>query len=149
MEYKEDVFVGYRYFDRYEEKVLFPFGFGLSYTDFEYTGMESEVVRNGDDVEVKVTFDVENTGKVAGDEVVQLYVSDPEASVRRPEKELKEFVRICLAPGEKKKLQFILDERSFSYWDESRGGWRLEPGKFRIMAASSSEDIRLNSEIIL
>ena len=149
VEYKEDVFVGYRYFDRYEEKVLFPFGFGLSYTDFEYTGMESEVVRNGDDVEVKVTFDVENTGKVAGDEVVQLYVSDPEASVRRPEKELKEFVRICLAPGEKKKLQFILDERSFSYWDESRGGWRLEPGKFRIMAASSSEDIRLNSEIIL
>ncbi|AHM60876.1 beta-glucosidase-like glycosyl hydrolase [Flammeovirgaceae bacterium 311] len=141
--YKEDIFVGYRYHDTYQVEPLFSFGHGLSYTTFAYSNMQ--VREQGE--ELKVTVTVKNTGKRAGQEVVQLYVEDIEASVQRPVKELKAFQKIALKPGESKNVTLSLRKEAFQFYSEDKKQWVLEPGKFNLLAGSSSRDIRLGKEI--
>jgi beta-glucosidase len=147
--YEEGVFVGYRHFDSNGVDPLFPFGHGLSYTRFEYTAMELSrpVFSAGDTVHASVT--VRNVGDRAGAEVVQIYVRDESSSVPRPEKELKGFQKLFLAPGESAVARFELGARDFSYYCEQALRWRAEPGFFEILAASSSRDIRLSQRIEL
>ena len=140
--YGEGVFVGYRYYDKKLIEPLFPFGFGLSYTTFEYRDLEvSRPAAPGADVRVEVT--VANAGRMAGKETVQLYVSDPESSLPRPVKELKAFRKVALRPGESRRVVFDLDARAFSFYDPHGGGWVMEPGRFDILVGSSSRHIRL------
>ena len=143
IEYKEGIYVGYRYFDKYKKEVLFPFGYGLSYTTFKYSNMNVVVSKEEGQNIVKVTADVENTGGRDGDEVVQLYIHDVKASVERPEKELKGFKRISLKSGEKKTVEFKLGDDAFAFWNETTKNWLVEPGNFEIRVGSSSMDIRL------
>jgi beta-glucosidase len=141
--YREDIFVGYRYHDTYNVAPLFSFGHGLSYTSFEYSNMQ--VREQGDGV--KVTLTVKNTGRRAGQEVVQLYIEDIEASVKRPVKELKAFQKISLKPGESKNVTLSLGKDAFQFYSEEKKQWVLEPGKFNLLAGSSSRDIRVGKEI--
>jgi beta-glucosidase len=146
--YGEGIFVGYRYFDYVDMDPLFPFGHGLSYTNFEYSDLKvSGRIRNGEKVNVSLV--VKNTGPVAGKEVVQIYVSDPQFSLVRPPKELKAFTKVALKSGETKTVSFTLDERAFAYYDVVKQGWVAEPGLFEILAASSSRDVRLRTTIEL
>ena len=140
--YSEGIFVGYRHFDKQQIKPLFPFGHGLSYTEFTYDKLAAaaKVAKSALPLEISVL--VENSGSVAGDEVVQLYVQDGEASVERPVKELKGFTRISLAPGEKTTVTFELLEADFAFYDESTHSWKVEPGTFTLHIGSSSRDIR-------
>nr|WP_239550879.1 glycoside hydrolase family 3 C-terminal domain-containing protein [Halanaerobacter jeridensis] len=142
VEYKEEVFVGYRYYDAKKLDVKYPFGFGLSYTEFEYSNLElsKRKLKNGEGL--VVSADIKNTGDYAGQEVVQLYVKDHEAVVRRPEKELKGFTKVHLEPGESKRINIKLDERDFSFYSEKLGEFAVESGQFDIMLGSSSRDIR-------
>ena len=144
--YGEGIFVGYRYYDHTGVEPLFPFGHGLSYTTFEYKKLElPSAFKPGE--EVKVHLQVKNTGKVAGKEVVQLYVSDLKSSLVRPPKELKGFQKVALKPGESKTVVFTLDARAFSFYDPHRGSWVVEPGDFEILVGSSSVDIRVKGFI--
>jgi beta-glucosidase len=143
--YKEDIFVGYRYFDTHKVAPQFAFGHGLSYTVFDYSNLS--VTAEGKTVKVKLS--ITNSGKRVGAEVVQIYVHDEEASVKRPQKELKAFQKVLLNPGETKALEFSLNEDAFQYYDETKKQWVLENGKFIIMAGSSSQDIRLQKDITL
>jgi beta-glucosidase len=149
IEYKEGVFVGYRYFDRSDEEVLFPFGYGLSYTDFNYSNLDVSISKKGGKNVVTVKADVENTGSMNGDEVVQLYVHDEKSSVDRPEKELKGFKRISLKTGEKKTVEFTLGDDAFAFWDDNKKQWTVEPGEFELLLGASSADIRLEEKINL
>lgn len=145
--YAEDIFVGYRYYDRKEMPVRFPFGHGLSYTTFEYSDIElsSADIHDTDTLNVSVT--VKNTGKLEGKEIVQLYVSDRESSVIRPVKELKGFEKLSLKPGESKRVVFRLDKRSFAYFEPAINDWVVEYGAFDILVGASSADIRLNGTV--
>lgn len=145
VQYREGLYVGYRWFDSAEVDVLFPFGHGLSYTTFAYTdleviggGSEADDPRAWPTVEVTVT----NTGDVAGSEVVQLYVRDVESTVYRPDKELKAFAKVFLEPGEAQRVQLALDRRSFAFWDTASGDWQVEAGDFELVVGASSRDIR-------
>jgi beta-glucosidase len=142
--YKEGIFVGYRWLDKKNIDPEFPFGFGLSYTAFDYGNLR--ITPTGKQ-EYAVSFEVTNTGAVAGEEVAQLYVADPSCSVERPVKELKGFARVALAPGEKKRLTIRLTPRSFAFFDVAGNGWKVEPGEFHILIGSSSRDIRLRGSI--
>ena len=147
--YGERIFVGYRYYDEKLIDPLFPFGFGLSYTAFEYGELK---VSNNNIIDVDgltVTLKVKNIGKVKGKEIVQLYVADIESSLIRPEKELKKFVKIELEPGEEKEVSFKLNARDFSYFDSHRNIWIAESGDFKISIGSSSRDIRVSEKINL
>ncbi len=146
--YGEGIFVGYRYFDTRDITPLFPFGHGLSYTEFEYSNLVISKPVKGK-AEVEVSLEVKNTGKVSGKEVVQLYVADPQASLPRPTKELKGFAKIELKPGQTKTLTFSLDERSLAYFDPVARKWVAEPGEFKILVGSSSRDIRLEGTFLL
>jgi beta-glucosidase len=127
---------------------LFPFGHGLSYTAFKYSKlMVPAKAKAGRDVVVKLT--VTNMGAIRGQEVVQLYVGDKIASVARPEKELKGFVKVDLKPGQSKEVQFKLDSRAFAFYDVLQKDWVVEPGEFEILAASSSKDIRAKAVLVL
>ncbi len=140
--YGEGIFVGYRHYDAREIEPLFPFGHGLSYTTFEYSDLTTpEVVKRGETV--KVSVKVKNAGKVAGQEVVQLYVSDKQAALQRPPQELKGFAKIALQPGEVKTVAFELNERALSYYDPDQRKWVVEPGEFEVLVGSSSRDIRV------
>ncbi|HQE50296.1 MAG TPA: glycoside hydrolase family 3 C-terminal domain-containing protein, partial [Fervidobacterium sp.] len=143
VEYREGVFVGYRYYDKKEIEPLFPFGYGLSYTTFEYTDIivDKKEITDKETIEVKVK--VKNTGKVKGKEIVQLYVRDVESKVNRPEKELKGFEKIELAPGEEKTVTFKLDKRSFAYYNTEIRDWYVESGEFEILVGKSSKEIEL------
>ncbi|WP_216634059.1 glycoside hydrolase family 3 C-terminal domain-containing protein [Hymenobacter taeanensis] len=143
--YKEDIFVGYRYFDTYNVAPQFAFGHGLSYTTFKYSGLT--VTPGSKSATVKLT--VSNNGKTAGAEVVQVYVKDEKASVKRPEKELKGFEKVFLKPGESKVVTLTLDQNAFQYYDEGKKQWVLEPGKFDVLVGSSSRDIRLTGNVTL
>ncbi|OCT12919.1 glycosyl hydrolase [Paenibacillus pectinilyticus] len=147
VEYREGIFVGYRYYDTKEIKPLFPFGYGLSYTTFAYENLtiDSTEIKDTDSVNVQVT--VQNTGTRAGKEVVQLYVRDVESTVIRPSKELKGFAKIELQPGEKKTVNFTLDKRAFAYYNTQLKDWHVETGDFDIMIGRSSEDIVLTSTL--
>ena len=146
-EYRESIFVGYRYYDAAKKAVAFPFGHGLSYTSFEYSGLliSSPEIREGD--AVNISFDLENTGLRAGEEIVQVYVSAPKTEVFVPEKELKAFDKISLNPGEKKRVQLQLDARSFMYYDVTEGAFRAIDGVYKILVGASSKDLRLNTEV--
>lgn len=140
--YGEGIFVGYRHFDSRAVAPLFPFGHGLSYTRFTYSDLKvTKTVRRGE--KVKVSLKVRNSGRLAGKEVVQLYVADPEASLPRPVRELKGFAKLDLKPGQSKSVRFMLDERALSYYDPGRREWVAEPGEFEVQLGSSSRDIRL------
>ncbi|MBE0424353.1 MAG: glycoside hydrolase family 3 C-terminal domain-containing protein, partial [Lutibacter sp.] len=147
--YGERIFVGYRYYDERKIEPLFPFGFGLSYTNFEYSDLKLSAKHTTDTEGLTVSLNVKNTGDVKGKEIVQLYVSDIKSTLQRPEKELKHFVKIELAPGQEKNVTFKLESRDFSYFDENRNMWIAESGEFVISAASSSRDIRLSDKVNL
>jgi len=142
VKYSEGIFFGYRYFDRAAVKPLFPFGFGLSYTSFQYSNMTVTPGSGNLDEPVTVSLDVKNTGTRAGAEIVQFYVGDQHASVPRPVKELKGFARVNLNPGETRRVSITLDRRAFAFYDTGRKNWVAEPGEFGILAGSSSDDIR-------
>ena len=145
--YNEGVFVGYRYYDKKNMDVLFPFGYGLSYTGFEYSNLtiDSDCICDTDSV--KVSVDVTNTGLLPGKEVVQLYVGDKESSVFRPVRELKGFEKLFLNPGETKTVEFELDKYAFAYWNVQLHDWHVESGAFAIEIGRNSRDIVLSKEI--
>lgn len=145
--YREGIFVGYRYYDKKKMQVLFPFGHGLSYTTFEYSGLKLSADRIKDTQEVTVSVKVKNTGSRAGKEVVQLYVADQESTVIRPEKELKGFEKVALEPGEEKTVTFTLNKRSFAYFNTDIHDWHVESGMFTVMIGKSSRDIVLQSDV--
>jgi len=142
--YSEGIFVGYRYLDEHKMTPTFPFGYGLSYTTFAYSGIQAQKMQDGS---VKVKLTVRNTGKMAGTETVQLYVSDKHSRVPRPEKELKGFAKVYLKSGESKEVSVILGPRSFAYYDVEGRDWKTEPGSFSILAGSSSDDIHMTTTI--
>lgn len=147
MTYTEDVFVGYRGFERNGAAPLYPFGFGLSYTTFNYASLSvSPGIATGDG-RIAVSFDVTNSGQVAGSEAAQVYVSQAGASVTRPIKELKGFAKVFLQPGETQRMTVFLDQRSLSYFDPVRNAWVAEPGSFSILVGASSQDIRLRGTL--
>jgi len=147
VEYKEGLFVGYRYYDKKEITPLFPFGHGLSYTSFEYTDItvDKHALLDTETVTVKVT--VKNTGKTSGKEIIQLYIKDVESSVIRPDKELKAFEKIELNVGEEKTVTFTLDQRAFAYYNTDIKDWYVESGVFEILIGNSSRDIRLKDVV--
>ena len=145
--YAEGVFVGYRYYDRKKMDVLFPFGHGLSYTTFAYTNLRLSADRIRDTDTLTVSVDVTNTGKRAGKTVVQLYVGDRECEVFRPVRELKDFAKISLEPGETKTVTFTLSKRAFAYWNVKLHDWFVESGAFTVEIGRSSRDIALSSEV--
>ena len=149
VEYTEGIFPGYRHFDRVATAPRFPFGYGLSYTTFEYGNMEIETTGTGSKSRVLVKFTITNIGEVAGAEVAQLYVSDLQSSVSRPEKELKGFDKVFLQPGETKSVEIPLDRQAFQYYDVEGHSWEMESGEFEIQIGRSAEDIVLNRSIIL
>lgn len=145
--YNEGIYVGYRYYDKKNMEVLFPFGHGLSYTAFEYSNLQLDKMQITDLESLRVTIDVKNTGGCAGKEVVQLYINDVESTVRRPIRELKGFEKLFLEPGEVKTAEFILDKGAFAYYSVSLHDWYVESGNFLIEIGSSSRDIRAAEEI--
>jgi beta-glucosidase len=138
VEYREGIFVGYRWFDAKRIAARFPFGHGLSYTTFTYDKLTAQVI----DDEVRVTVDVTNTGARAGAEVVQLYVSQPQCSVRRPVRELKGFAKVVLAPGERRTVELTLSREAFAFFHPERKRWTVEPGEFVLEAGASAADLR-------
>lgn len=140
--YAEDIFVGYRHFDRAPKTIVFPFGYGLSYTTFEYSNarLSAKNINNGDDITVTVT--VKNTGSVAGKEVVQVYIGDDKASVIRPQKELKGFAKVSLKAGESKDVNITIPFDALKFYDENKHDWVAEPGTFKAYVGSSSRDIK-------
>jgi len=151
--YSEGIFVGYRYLDKERIEPLFPFGHGLSYTQFRYSALRiTQIEGTGGDssgFSYRVHVDVTNTGKREGAEVVQVYVKDKECTLERPEKELKGFAKVYLAPGEKQTVSIALQRDSFSFYDPEQHRWVVEPGEFTIMVGSSSRDIRLKSGLTI
>ena len=147
VEYREGVFVGYRYYDTKQMEVAYPFGYGLSYTTFTYSNLQISNTNPTEKDTITVSVDVTNTGKVAGKEVVQLYVKDMTASAIRPEKELKGFEKVQLAPDETKTVTMELDKRSFAWYNTELHDWYAASGKYEILVGASSRDIRL-TEII-
>jgi len=145
--YTEGVFVGYRYYDKKKMDVLFPFGYGLSYTSFEYSNLTVSAEQIKDTDTLTVTVDVTNTGSLAGKEVVQLYVGDKESEVFRPVRELKGFEKVALAPGETKTVTFTLEKRAFAYWNTTIHDWYVESGDFTIEIGRSSRDIVLAKDV--
>ena len=140
--YSEGVYVGYRWYSSNKIKVQFPFGHGLSYTTFTYTNATADKAEMTADQTLKVSVDVTNTGSADGAEIVQLYINDVKSSIDRPVKELKNFEKVYLKAGETKTVTFEVDAQDLSYFDADRHEWVAEPGKFKVLLGSSSEDIR-------
>jgi Glycosyl hydrolase family 3 N terminal domain./Glycosyl hydrolase family 3 C terminal domain. len=147
VEYRESIYVGYRYYDRAGVKPLFPFGHGLSYTKFEYSDLVVEPDRMADGGTLSVSFRIRNAGSTAGKETAQVYVRDVESTVFRPDRELKEFVKVSLEPGEEKVVRLQLDKRAFAFYDTQSKDWKVEPGEFEILVGASSRDIRLKARV--
>lgn len=147
VEYRESIYVGYRYFDTANKAVQFPFGHGLSYTTFEYSdiALSKDAISENDGL--TVTVKVKNTGDRAGAEVVQLYVQDVESTIYRPVKELKGFKKVFLEAGEEKTVEFTLDSRAFAYYNVLINDWHVESGDFNILIGASSRDIRLTATV--
>jgi beta-glucosidase len=144
--YKEDIFVGYRYFDTYKVEPQFAFGHGLSYTNFSYKNLK--LSKNADGT-VTATATIENTGKVYGAEIAQLYVHKENSAITRAEKELKGFEKVFLKPGESKNISIKLSRNAFQYFDEKKNNWNSEAGKYTIQLGSSSRDIKLSGQVVL
>jgi len=147
--YGEGIFVGYRYYDKKDVQPLFPFGHGLSYTSFKYSNLRLSKGSITPDQILTVKVDVTNTGRVAGKEVVQVYVHDVTSTVARPEKELKAFAKVELKPKQTKTVTFTLDREAFWYFDTLKNAWTAEPGEFEIWVGASSRDIREKRKVIL
>ena len=147
VEYREGIFIGYRYYDKKNMEVLFPFGYGLSYTTFEYSNLRlsSESIKDTD--KLTVTLDVTNTGKIAGKEVVELYTGKKHSKIIRPVKELRGFEKIELNPGETKSVTFNLCKRAFSYYNTEIHDWYAETGDYDILIGKSSRDIVLSKPV--
>lgn len=146
--YGDKLMVGYRYWTTTGKHPLYPFGYGLSYTTFSFANLKAPATVSSGST-VAISFDVTNTGKTAGAEVAQLYVSDPSTKVQRPERELKGFEKVRLAPGETKHVTLNLDARAFSYWSDTAHKWTIDPGKFVILVGDSSENTPLHADITL
>lgn len=146
-DYREGVFVGYRYYDKKEMPVLFPFGFGLSYTTFACSNLRLSGAKITDQEPLTATVTVTNTGSRAGKTVVQLYVGDKESTVLRPIRELKGFEKVELQPGESRDVTFTLDKRAFAYWNAAIHDWHVETGAFTIEVGQSSRDIEVSGEV--
>ncbi|MEQ8198047.1 MAG: glycoside hydrolase family 3 C-terminal domain-containing protein [Clostridiaceae bacterium] len=147
VEYREGVFVGYRHYDTRDVEPLFPFGYGLSYTDFEYRHINIDKKEITDKESVTVRVKIKNTGKVKGKEIVQLYIRDVESSVPRPEKELKGFEKVSLEPEEEKTVVFTLDKRAFAYYNVQLKDWHVESGIFEILIGKSVKEILLRETV--
>lgn len=145
--YREGIYVGYRYYDKMQREVRFPFGFGLSYTQFKYSALKLSSREMDDGKELKVTFKVKNTGEMDGAEIAQVYVSDAEATVYKAPQELKGFVKVFLKAGEEKTVTVVLDRRAFAYYDPDLGDWNVEDGVYHILVAASSRDVRLKGSV--
>ncbi|MBT2725808.1 glycoside hydrolase family 3 C-terminal domain-containing protein [Bacillus sp. ISL-75] len=149
VEYNEGIFVGYRYYDTKKVEPLFPFGFGLSYTTFEYSNLSISQKEIQDTETVTVSVTVKNTGDRAGKQIVQLYVKDVKSNVNRPEKELKGFEKVDLQPGEEKTVTFLLNKRAFAYYNVEMKDWHVETGEFEILVGESSQKIVLKDSIVV
>lgn len=147
VEYREGVYVGYRYYDKKKMAVRFPFGYGLSYTTFEYSDLKLSQKHLNQGESLDVSVNVTNSGKMKGKEAVQLYVQSTHAGVPRPIKELKEFAKVELEPGETKTIHFTLSPRAFAYYEVKIKNWYVEGGSYDILIAASSRDIRLSDSI--
>ena len=139
VEYREALYIGYRYFTTAEKAVRFPFGYGMSYTTFAYSDMAAD--------EQGVSLTVTNTGSVAGTEIVQLYVAKKNSELFRPAKELKGFARVTLAPGAKQRITITLDDKAFRFWNVKANRWEIEGGEYELLVGASVEDIRLCEKI--
>ena len=139
VEYREGLYIGYRYFTTAEKAVRFPFGYGMSYTTFAYSDMAAD--------EQGVSLTVTNTGSVAGTEIVQLYVAKKNSELFRPVRELKGFARVTLAPGEKQRITITLDDKAFRFWNVKANRWEIEGGEYELLVGASVEDIRLCEKI--
>jgi len=149
VQYREGLYVGYRYYDTARSDVLFPFGFGLSYTEFAYSNLRLDTPVLGAADNIRVTVTIANTGRRVGKEVVQLYSSDPGASVHRPEQELRAFSKVQIAPGARKDVTLEVKVNDLAWYDAAAGSWRLESGKIGLRIGSSSRDIRLAAYVEL
>ncbi len=149
VEYAEGIYVGYRYFDTKKVEPLFPFGYGLSYTKFDYSDLKISPTQTSTGKPVEVSLRVRNTGSRPGAEVVELYVHDGHASVDRPVQELKGFHRVELAPGESKTVSFALDRSAMAFYSTAKKDWMTEPGQFDVLVGSSSRDIRVKGSFVL
>ena len=139
VEYREGLYIGYRYFTTAEKAVRFPFGYGMSYTTFAYSDMAAD--------EQGVSLTVTNTGSVAGTEIVQLYIAKKNSELFRPARELKGFARVTLAPGEKQRITIMLDDKAFRFWNVKANRWEIEGGEYELLVGASVEDIRLCEKI--
>ena len=146
VKYEEGIYVGYRHYDKNNIEPLFPFGYGLSYTEFVYNNLHVEQMEDGS---VKVEAEVKNTGLVPGKEVVQLYVRDIESSIDKPEKELKGFTKVFLELGQSKPVSMSLTRDQFAHFDDRINQWVVEAGEFEVLIGSSSRDIRLRGKITI
>ncbi len=147
VEYRESIFVGYRYFDTANRSVRYPFGHGLSYTSFAYSNLELDADALDGDAPLHLSLDVTNTGNCQGAEVVQLYISHKSGVMFTPAQELKGFEKVFLAPGETKSVSFILTRRDLCYYNVAVGNWRVEGGEYELRLSASSRDIRLSAAI--
>jgi len=145
--YDEGIFVGYRGYDHLGIEPLFPFGFGLSYTQFEYSNLRIESGDRTDPFNVKVSFELRNIGDRTGAEIAQLYVSAAQPTVERPVRELKGFAKVLLLPGESKQTTLSLDRRSFAYFDSRTSQWKADPGRYEISVGASSRDLRIKQNL--
>ncbi|HTJ77372.1 MAG TPA: glycoside hydrolase family 3 C-terminal domain-containing protein [Rariglobus sp.] len=149
VEYKEGVFMGYRWYEAKKIAPLYAFGHGLSYTTFAYKNLTITPDTLAPDGRISIEFDVTNTGPVAGTEIAQVYIHDPGSAVPRPEKELKGFSRVTLAPGESKSVRVRLGQEAFAYWDVQRHGWKAEPHAYDILVGAASDAIKLTGKVTL
>ena len=146
MQYGEGVFVGYRYYDKKKVEPLFPFGYGLSYTQFTYHSLQLSAQSIRAEAGLQVHMEIENSGARAGKEIAQLYLCDVQSSLMRPPKELKAFAKVALQPGERRRVSFSLDREALAFYDDARKSWVVEPGEFEVLVGASSRDIRLSGK---
>lgn len=149
VEYKEGIYVGYRYYDKAKKDVLFPFGYGLSYTEFEYSNLQIDYneIDINDTSKINIRFKIKNIGNMAGAEIAQVYVSQENPVIFKAEKELKGFEKVYLEPNEEKEVSIILDKRSFAYYNVEQKDWAVEDGNYDILIGKSSRDIVLTGKI--
>ena len=141
------MYIGYRYYDTAKKNVLFPFGFGMSYTTFEYSDLKVSADSIKDTDTLKVSFKIKNTGDRDGAEVAELYVAQENSTIFRPEKELKGFKKIFLKAGEEKEVEIELSKRAFAFYDVDLGDWHVETDNYKILVGASSRDIRLEGSV--
>lgn len=146
-EHRESVYIGYRYYDKAEKDVLFPFGYGLSYTTFEYSDLKLSAESLKDTDTLTVSFKIKNTGSVDGAEVAQVYVADKESTIFRPVKELKGFKKVFLKAEEEKEVEIKLDKRAFAFFNVEINDWMVETGEFDILVSASSRDVKLSATV--